>query len=425
MPSLDEALKHLRELSSRPPSPAATQSDLRARVARRRRRQLALGSFVTAIAVVGVWVVVDRDQEVSTTPTGPTSTATQEPPGLIVEPSDGLHPNDEVVLTLPVEPDPNDVVIAQCGAEATTAAPDLWCQVVASGPADEGFRLRVQRVIQVSAGDRIDCAERPGRCLVGVRTRGQDFTAPISFDPDLPALGTPTLDAEALSNRFVRVTGSGFQPGDEVTLAQCRPAADQGSTDPVFNDCDHTRAAHTTADDQGRISVETPLYRDNFDFYSGWAPCNPCQVQAMGTTFDTIAVGLDASRGLTARPTIEIRPAGPYTPGQIVELHGSGFAPDTPLGQTIYWCRFRTDDPTTEAKGFGPDYANCAAPDVDLAITTSDTGTFTIPTFPLPTGPFGPQALTCDEPSARCGLAIHPGKAGLPYLVTEFETTSP
>ena len=418
MAKLDDALEHLDGLRSRPPFPPTPQEELSGRATRRRRRRVTGGSFLAVIALAGALVVTSGpDDKVSTNPIG--STTTQAQAALRVEPSEELHPNDEVTVTLPVEPDPNDVVVAQCASEAGTAAPELWCSVIATqgDQASSSFTIRVQRVIQVSAGpgERIDCAERPGRCLIGVRTGGRDLTAPISFAADLPALGVPTIAAADPGNRFVRVTGDGYLASAEITITQCRPTQDQEPSEPIFLDCDFTRATRTTADDQGRLSAEIPIYRDVFESYTGWGPCDPCQIAAHGPTFDTIATAVDASAGLPGRPTVTISPAGPHAPGQLVELHGTGFPPDAPFDQAIGWCRFVTDDPTTEVSGAGPGFADCRYPEIG-PVSTTDTGEFTVIDFPLPDDSF-----VCDEQNGRCGLAVHPGEGSLPLFVTEFE----
>jgi len=417
MAKLDDALVHLGELSGRPPYPPASHDELR-RLVTQRRRRMATRSLLAVMVLVGVEIVAsDRDGAVSTSSTA--STTTQNRLDLLVEPSEGLHPNDEVTITLPVEPDPNDVIVAQCGSEAATASPELWCSVVTTGGAlSSPLTVRVQRVIQVSAdsGRRIDCAERPGRCLIGIRTRGQDFFATIGFDPDLPALGVPTLAAEVLDNRFVAVTGSGYLPATEITITQCRRRQDQAPSAPDVQDCDFTRATRAITDAQGQFSVEIPIYREVFEAYSGWTLCQPCQIAVHGTTFDTVATTIDASGGLSERPTVTIQPAGPYRPGQLVELHGTAFPPDAPFEEAIAWCRFATDDPATEVSGAGPGYASCRYPPGIDAVTTSDTGEFTIVDFPLPDEAFG-----CREPGARCGLAVHPSEGSLPLFVTEFE----
>lgn len=421
MAKVDDALVHLGGLPTRPPFPPATHDELSERVAHRRRRRTAAGSLLAVFALAGaLFASSDRDGEVSTNPI--TATTTRGQAALLVEPSDGLQPNDKVTVTLPVETDPNDVIVAQCGSEAATASPELWCSAIATqvAPSSSSFTIRVQRVIQVTAagsGQRIDCAERPGRCLIGVRTGGRDFTAPISFVPDLPALGVPTLEAKVLGNRFAAVTGDGYQPSSEITITQCRPTQDQAPSEPIFDDCDFTRATRTTADDRGRLSVEIVIYRDIFEFYTGWGPCDPCQIEAHGTTFDTVATSVDTSAELAERPAVSIQPPGPYAPGQLVELHGTGFPLAAPFDQSIGWCRFVTDDPTTEVRGLGPQYANCVYPGIG-PVSTTDNGQFTIIDFPLPD-----ESFVCDEPDSRCGLAVHPGEGSLPLFVTEFDIT--
>jgi len=426
MPTLEQALSHLRQLPSHPPYPAKPVEVLHRRARRvRRGRWAARGLAVVAVVVLGTTVAITRPSSEPGLQSVPSSTTTPDPqPTLTVVPSEGLRPNQVVTITLLAGPAIDSIIVAQCGSEATRAAPEQWCQtlqsVQLSSPRQQ--EVRVRRVIETTNG-RIDCAERAERCVLGVRLGTDDYTTPISFDHDLGPLN-PRIAVETTSPFLATVSGSGYEPGASVTIAQCRPAPDQPSTS-TFGDCDHHRSVNLTVGDDGTFTVEAYLYQEIFDDYSGWGPCDPCRLQATSSTADTQAADVDTRSGLPGRATVEIRPSGPYAPGEIVELHGSGFPPGLSTAEiTIGWCRFNTPDPTTEPQGVGPEYADCAYPfDSTPVVTTDDAGNFTIPGFHLPDGPFGANQVTCDDPAARCGLAWHPGEGAVPYFVTEFKIT--
>ncbi len=428
MPTLDEGLHHLRGLADHPPSPVPPVGvvERRARRVRRDRWSSRAVAAAVVVALCATVVVTQTEPEREVSSASTTSTTLDPEATLTVEPSAGLRPNQAVTLTLPLDAAVDaSMIVAQCGVEATRAAPEQWCQVLAPFVEVESSRtyeVRIHRMIQTTNGV-IDCAERAERCVLGVRLGGVDHTTPISFDEDLPPLD-PEIEVEAASPFLATVTGSGYEPGASVTIAQCRPAPDQAPA-PTFADCDRHRAARVVTDDDGAFNAEVYLYRQIFSDYTGWGPCQPCQLQAIGSTAETQAAAVDASSGLEGRAAVEIRPGGPYAPGQLVELHGSGFAPAATLEDiVIAWCAFKTADPSTEPQGAGPEYADCVHPDgTGRSVTTNDFGGFTISDFPLPAGPFGGSQVTCTAPADRCGLAWHPGEGAVPYFVTEFQLT--
>jgi hypothetical protein len=424
MPDLDTALDEIRGFASRPPGGGPDLDRIVALAARRHRNQRITGTVaVLLLAVVVLAVAVTAGSSSDTPPVGPTTTSTVpgRPTTLTVVPSVDLSPDDYVAVTLPVPPGADDVV-AQCSSEADSQSPEGWCDLGgtrAEAEGDEDFRIQVRRVISTSNG-LIDCAERPGRCVIGVRSGGTDYLVPISFRTDLPDLVTPTLDVEPTGTGTIRVTGAGYEPGAELFVRQCRPSAGQANTDALFGDCDYARTNRPLADAAGRFQIDVTLYRDVFEAYTGWSPCSPCQVQVQEHRSPTTAAVVDTAGASTARPRVEIVTPGPYRSGQLVELHGSGFSPAAPAGTdvTVEWCRFVTDNPTQEASGAGPQYATCAYPGGDVAVESD--GTFTIRDFPLPDGTFGYNGASCESPDSRCGLAWHPSEGSLPVFVTEF-----
>lgn len=421
MPALEQALSHLGELPGHAPSAVTPVETLHGRARRiRRARRATRGSATIAFLVLGAAVLNQASSEPEVHPV----TSTTDPgtlADLVVEPSVDLRPDQTVTIDLPVGAPTDSIIIAQCGSEADQAAPEQWCQVLSLTEHETGRQreVRVRQVIQTTNG-RIDCAERAERCVLGVRLGTGDYAAPISFSQDLPPLD-PRITVETTSPFLVAVAGSGYEPGTGVTIAQCRPTAGQPPAT-AFGDCDHHRSVQVTVDDDGTFAADVYLHREIFEDHSGWGPCDPCQLQAITSSADTQAVDVDASSGLIGRASVEIRPAGPYAPGQTVELHGAGFPANTTTADIVIgWCRFSTPNPAAEPQGVGPEYAECAYPSGPVpTITTNDAGEFTIPDFPLPDAPFGWRQVTCDDPTARCGLAWHPGEGALPYFVTEF-----
>lgn len=433
MPTLDDALTDLAALGDRPPWPPPPGEEVRARaeaLRRRRRQARSLTGLAAVVALVGGVAVTSARQEQVAAPSPPSSTTSTTAPEvtLDVAPAEGLQPNQAVIISLPEAATEDNLIFAQCGREALQGAPESWCQIINATPTETSrrYRVRVRRVIQTTNGQRIDCSEEAGRCVLGLRS-GRDYTAPIAFDPTLAPLVPPELDV-AMSEPFLAVVrGSGYEPGAEVWLSQCRAAPGQAGLATAFQECDRHMTAVVVPDAEGDFVTEFRIRREIFEDYTGWGPCQPCQVQAFTTTADTLFVEVDATSGLTGRPTVEIRPAGPYRPGQVVELHGTGFAPNSSTAQmSIGWCLFTSTDPDTEAEGTGSGRtAQCRYPDagLDSAAPIDDQGSFTIPAFPLPDEQAEP-AFAC-RTADTCGLAWHPGEASLPYFVTEFQMISP
>ncbi|MEO7572328.1 MAG: neocarzinostatin apoprotein domain-containing protein [Acidimicrobiales bacterium] len=351
---------------------------------------------------------------------GTPTTATPADPSaqLRVEPSSNLEPDQVVTITLPVEPS-DDAIVAQCASEAAGASdPTPWCDLAYDQVSESGdghFQFAVLRSIQTSRGI-IDCAESAERCVIGVRSGGVDYLAAISFRADLAAAADPVFeidDSSAADGEGVTVVGSGFTPDTEIFLMQCQraPAGDGPDT------CDDARSVSFTTDSSGAFEREFLVYREIFT--SGWVDCEPCVLYAASYRQNPAVVPIDVAPGAgSSRPTVRIIPDGPYDPGQLVQLQGTGFqAGSTDID--IGWCRFNTDDPETEAQGAGPDYATCAYPGEPPV--SDEAGNFVVDDFPMPDDAFGFGGATCQEPTARCGLAWHRYEGSHPVFITFFE----
>lgn len=447
MSDVDEMLEEVRRLGERPPAAPSPLENIAGRAAqRRRRRRAGIGSAATAVvlavALLGGQLGGSEGRLVETAdvPTTVTSTASSTLPaedeqGLVVEPSVALVDGQVVNVSGPFSIDAviNGGGIAVCDAGGMDQ-PEArsWCDINLVRTASESsIELTVVRRIQTAHGI-VDCAERPGRCVVGVLTAGgTSYTAPISFRDDLGALPTPAieLDASDVDNGDrVVVRLSGFAPvgdlldrDDEIWLTQCIGTASEpwSQVDVGWDRCDMARSTRATVDQFGTATAAL-IAGSEILTYEGWVPCDPCVVLASAWRQPTVVASVDvADVGPPVRPVLRIVPAGPYVPGQRVRLEGTGFGPGDPSVQ-IGWCAFRTDEPETEIQGdtsYG--YTACGYPVEGLEVTADGEGNVVVDDFPLPNAEV--RGIDCRDPGHRCGLAWHPGEGTLPAFVTLFD----
>lgn len=436
MPDLETALDELRHASEHPPASPTPVDAIAGRARRRRavRRSIVAAASILALSgTVAVVAAVANEEPVSELRTaGPAdpqgeapSTVPDAPEAgvaspLVVTPDEGLEDGQVVV----VEGDfGDDAIVAMCAREVldaddASAAVGAWCDVTfgwrSLGPGRG--QVEVRRALDTGSG-RVDCAERPGRCVVGVRDGTRDLAAPVTFRSDLPALDEPTItvpDGPFSDGQALAVVAEGLVPGD-VYVTQCTTEPTTGGMDR----CDQARASRAVAGPDGRIKATISVFSEILT-YEGWIACDPCVLRAGRAT---TAIEFRSASGEPTRPRVTIEPTGPYAPGQGVTLRGSGFG-STQRGITVGWCGFSTETPEQEVQGdptYG--YAPCVYP-MEGWVTTSVDGTFVVEDFPLPDGSFGwGLAGDCTDPAQRCGLAWHPGEGSLPAFVTLFEIT--
>ena len=290
MPELDSALIELRRFAASPPAaPAPMASVIRQSLllVGRRRRLTRAGAAFAVVAAAAVALVVAVNEDAPPEPRaehGPEAAieSTVRSEGLTVQPATGLAPGDQVSIALPADPAPGATIV-QCASEALGEL-EGWCdatswQLVSGGPPD--YRASVVRVIQTDHG-LIDCADRPQRCLIAVRSEGHGHAAPISFRADLAPIAEPGLSvdrSEVSDGERVRMLGSGFTPGAEVRVTQCRRGRGQGPVDD-FAGCDTARTLLVDADASGRFERRILLFREVFEPKSGWVACDPCVLRA-------------------------------------------------------------------------------------------------------------------------------------------------
>lgn len=399
----------------------------------RRRRVLVTAAVMAAVAT-GTPLLLSsggdnegRRLEVVAEEPGDTSGPPTD--GLAIEPDTGLVDGD--VVSVGGDFDTSDVVgVGQCASEARTGADRLdWCDsnVPWDRVSTRALAVTVARTIETPSGI-VDCAERAGRCHIGVRAGEANLIADIVFNAQLEATPVAVIhidDTGARDGERVRVAGSGFPRASEVYINLClnQPANATDGLESRFQECDLARGARTTTGDDGSFDIPFIAYADVL-LYGGWQRCAECVIQATAVGQVQASANLDiAIDGAPIRPSVAIEPVGPYTRGQYVTLRGAGFQ-DGSTDLSIGWCAFQSETPETEVQGDpARGYATCSYPREGLfGVTTNDVGRFTVEGFPMPSGPFGwRDSGDCATPRTRCGLAWHPGEGTPPAFVTLFE----
>jgi hypothetical protein len=151
-------------------------------------------------------------------------------------------------------------------------------------------------------------------------------TVSVAPDTDLP------------DRQVVQVDATGFAPGEQAFVGQC-------SSDPqigFFSGGCGNATRSESADGQGEIHTTLRVHRDFSPFGTGGPSSVDCAT-SVGTcvieatsVFDPLVtasapLGFDP-KAVAPGPTLTITPDGPWTNGQTVTVHGSGFSPGAELG---------------------------------------------------------------------------------------------
>lgn len=190
----------------------------------------------------------------------------------------------------------------------------------------------------------IDCASAAQLCSVTAFAYegGDSASAPVDFDASVP-IHVPDVSVSPqfdLPDRaLVDVHTSGFAPGEQVLVSQCDADA------PAFGyPCTNGPVNILTADANGVVDTSLRVHRTLTYFGglvvdSGTANCadavGECVIRAASLD-DPLAVtdvplGFDPT-AVAPPPVITTSPAGPFTDGEQVVVHGSGFTPGATLG---------------------------------------------------------------------------------------------
>ena len=213
-----------------------------------------------------------------------------------------------------------------------------------------------------------DCAESPGYCsVIAFSFDGQDRAAQaIDFDPSVPiavpdVTVSPRLDLP--DRALVDVHASGLHAGERVAVSQCIAGT------PTYGiSCGIDRGVDIlAADANGVIDTSLRVHRvvtppngviivaaDGPVNCSGAVGACVLRVQSIDDPLAVtdIELGFDPT-AVAAPPTLTVTPAGPYTDGQQVVVHGAGFTPNATLG--LGQCSSDAPNPGGSSCDSGPD----------------------------------------------------------------------
>lgn len=249
----------------------------------------------------------------------------------------GFSPGEQVFAERCVETD-------QFGDCSGSFTPDS----VADANGEITLVVAVKRISQGPDG-AVDCVDPKVTCSIEVfgERSYEQFSFPITFDPNAPIPPPPTITVAPNSNlgyrQAVRVQGSGFTPGVNLVVEECAltafpdaPTLCAGSGAPV------------AADQQGALDTTFAAHRIVFGGFSSSVDC------AAGLYTCVIAVGelgeFDPSNLLgTASapvrfdpnsvppppPTVVVTPSRRLVDGQLVAVSGAGFSPNASVGLAL------------------------------------------------------------------------------------------
>ena len=256
---------------------------------------------------------------------------------------------------------------------------------------------QVQRVLTTSWTGTIDCAERPGRCIVAAGALAdydRSGGAPLAFDAagleplDVPALAASPAEALA-DGSTTRLTGTGFPAGGRVSLELC--SLDPATCWPV-GDVDAPEGGEPSergwyppgadVDAAGALDLDVEVWR----YLPGPGPStcvdsavSPCVLRAEsassgmgdvdpsdGVSPPPVPLGFTSGGEPPAAASLSVAPAAGLAPGDLVVVRGAGFPTGAAL--VVVHCATRTEEE-------GP----MACADLgDQPVTAGDDGAFRV-----------------------------------------------
>ena len=192
----------------------------------------------------------------------------------------------------------------------------------------------------------VDCASAPQKCSVSAFSYdgGDSAATPIDFDPSVP-IKVPNVSVDPqfdVPDRAVlHVHSTGFAPGERVVVSQCDADA------PTYGiSCTNGGPLNIqSADANGELDTSIRVHR-TLTYSDGGviivldtANCaevvGECVVRVQSIddplVIKDVPLGFDPT-AVAPPPELSTEPAGPYTDGQQVVVHGSGFTPNATLG---------------------------------------------------------------------------------------------
>lgn len=279
---------------------------------------------------------------------------------LTVEPAAGLVDGQEVAVSGSGFQPGESVGIVQCAKEAAGQSPEVragveacyisqYTPVTADDAGVASGTYKVRRLLTTPLSGTIDCAAEADRCMIAMGALAdydRSGVHPIEFDLNVEPVALPTVTAaptEGLADGdAVHVVAEGLTPGEVLSVSVC-------STDPMV--CWATGSEHERTqregddvwteqviglqvDGSGRVEADVPVWQ----FLPGDEPgtyvdcaVSRCSLRFSGTTAPP-TVPLRFVPGTPPEPpAVAVEPSTDVAPGDVVQVRGTGFAPDIPI----------------------------------------------------------------------------------------------
>jgi hypothetical protein len=379
MTDVDERLRSLREVNRDGPTPA----ELRNRAARRRTRRRLGALAVGVIGVIGlgtVWTVRDEDAanlvtagttEDGASPESQRTIGTLQGVTVSVSPTTNLRDGDIVEVRIEgIAPVPGASIL-MCAGDVTGSDALAACDLasvhqsgIAPGlpvPALDGTQsVSLPRVIQITRPSRdpnqavdYDCASEPAGCVLAIGSYERPVGAvvvPVSFrDGELPEpAATLDHDQDLAEGQEVTLTARDLGPNRAFSIQVCQASPGER--------CDEIGEwSSATSDGSGALEAVVAVHAALY----GWQGRVDCtsELCAVVVTADAgrrvVEVPVTFAANVVAPvPELRLDPPGPYTDGQEVTVHGSGFRSGLDLGGQLGQCPAHLDTAVAERCGY-------------------------------------------------------------------------
>src|SRR4051794_23283329 len=271
------------------------------------------------------------------------------PPAISVAPDAGLVSGQQVTVTGSHFQPSSFVQLGECltDAESTGYCPfasNAFAQTDGNGAFTTSLTVRRGVPDFTSFPPAVvDCAGAVQQCSVQAFSgTGDTASAPIDFDPSVP-VKVPAVTVSprlGLPDRgLVDVHATGLAPGEQVVVSECADDA------PNFGfGCTNGLVNFLTADANGVVDTSVRVHRVITyspgivvisDTENCAAAVDACVLRVQSVdellAVTDVPLGFDPT-AVAPGPVLATTPGGPYTDGQQVEVHGSGFTPHATLG---------------------------------------------------------------------------------------------
>jgi hypothetical protein len=395
MTDLETRLRSLRHT----PGDAPTALELRNRATRRRRHRHVSVLAVTVVGLAGAGLiawVVQNDEPASRLTTGPRTDDDAPDAGrslgqvdgvtVNVAPRDGIGDGDVAEVHIEGLDGLPGASIVLCAGDVTESDAASACDPgsVQQPGTDAGLpvaavegtqRVSLARVIRITrpSGDPnqsadYDCGTEPAGCVLAVgpyELPARAVLVPLSFeDEQLPAPSASlSQDQDLADGQEVTLVARDLAPNRTFDIRLCHISPREM--------CDEIGPWLSAESNQtGALEIAVPVHAALYG-WQGTVDCitERCAVVVSDRGQRRLEAPVTFAAGVTApTPQLELDPPGPYSEGQEVTIHGSGFRPGLDISGQLGQCRAHLDTAVEE---------RCAYPSAFWGLIVDSDGAFT------------------------------------------------